>query len=78
MANLRVTLSARIRLQMQRLRMDRPTLIEQSGLSKNAISRLMRCDVGASVDSIEKLADALGVDAFMLLVPIPVDSGDSD
>lgn len=77
MTNLRATLSARIRLQMRRCRMDRPALIAASGLSKNAISRLMRCDVGASVDSIEKLAKALNVDPFMLLVPIS-DNGEDE
>lgn len=77
MAGLRTVLSARIRLSMQRCNMDRAKLIEKSGLSKNAISRLMRCDVGASVDSLEKLAAALDVDPFMLLVPV-TDNGEDE
>lgn len=78
MNNLRTILSARIRIWQKRLDMDIPTLIEKSGMKQTAIYRLKRGDVGATVDSIEKLAKAFDIDPFMLLVPIPVDNGEDD
>jgi len=77
MQDLRVILSAKIRIWQERMQMDNAELARRSDVSIDAIYKLKRCERGASIDVVGKLAGAFGIDPFMLLVPV-ADNGDAD
>lgn len=78
MTDVRPILSANIKFWMNKLDMDMNDLIRESGMKKTAIYRIKACDLGATTASIAKLADAFGIQPFMLLVPVAVDNGSDE
>ena len=78
MTDTRAILSANIRFWMQKLGMDVKDVVEKSGMKRTAIYRIKGGDLGATTDSIAKLANAFGIQPFMLLVPVMVDNGEDE
>ncbi len=78
MTDVRARLSWNIGFWMEKLGMNVKDLIEKSGMKKTAIYRIKAGDLGATTDSIAKLADAFGIDPQLMLAPVPVDNGESD
>ena len=78
MTDTRAILSANIRFWMKKLGMNVKDLIEKSGMKKTAIYRIKAGDLGTTTDSIAKLADAFGIQPFMLLVPVAIDNGEDE
>lgn len=78
MTDTRAILSANIRFWMKNLNMDVKELVEKSGMKKTAIYRIKAGDLGATADSIAKLANAFGIQPFMLLVPVMIDNGEDE
>ena len=78
MIDVRAILSANIRFWMQKLDMDVKDVVEKSGMKRTAIYRIKAGDLGATTDSIAKLANAFGIQPFMLLVPVMVDNGEDE
>lgn len=70
MKKLRQRLSAQVEIWMIRERLDVQQLARRSTLSEKTIYRILTGDVGASVDSLEKLGLAFSIDPFLLLIPI--------
>lgn len=63
----------RIAANVKRLRkkrgMNQEKFAELAGFHRTYISQLERCVTNISVDGLERLADALGVDITVLLMP---------
>jgi len=76
MEALRVILSANIRIWQRRMRLDNAALANRSAVSVDAIYKLKRCERGASIDVVGKLAKAFDIEPFMLLVPPVIDNGE--
>lgn len=78
MTDVRAILSANIRFWTKKLDMDVKDLVEKSGMKKTAIYRIKAGDLGATTDSIAKLASAFGIQPFMMLVPVAIDNGEDE
>lgn len=78
METLRATLSAQIRIWQRRTRLDNAALAEKAEVSVDAIYKLKRCERGANIDIVGKLAKAFDIQPFMLLVPVEVDNGEDE
>lgn len=49
---------------------NRPkSLSVDAGVTLSTIQRVMKCEVGASLDTLESIADALHIQVYQLLVP---------
>ncbi len=77
-AKARRMISAQLRVWMADRKMDRFALSEASGLSPDAIYKILRGDRGASADSLTLLAAGLGIQVAVLLMPIEADNGSDD
>lgn len=78
MEYLRTILSAQMRIWQRRTGMDNAALAKKANVSIDAIYKLKRCERGASIDVVGRLAKALEIDAFMLLVPVATDNGEDE
>ena len=67
---MRSRLSANIRIWMRKTERDVAKLSADSGISGNAIYMIMRCERGASVDTITQFADAFDIPPAVLLMPV--------
>lgn len=74
----RQLLSANIRFWMLKQNMSIKTLVEKSGIKQSAIYRIKAGDLGATTNSIAKLAHAFGIQPFMMLVPVAIDNGEDE
>lgn len=68
-----MTIRHRLAENLIRIRRDRSLsqadLAHQSGLAETLIAQIERSDYDTDVDMLEQLADALGVDIYVLLAP---------
>lgn len=78
MEYLRAILSAQIRIWQRRTGMDNATLAKESAVSVDAIYKLKRCERGASIDVVGRLAKAFDIDPFILLVPVAIDNDENE
>lgn len=78
MINVRAILSANIKFWMLKLNMDVQELVKRSGIKQSAIYRIKAGDLGATTNSIAKLAHAFGIQPFMMLVPVAIDNGEDE
>ena len=63
--NVRALLAYRFELVGDKVR----ALASSSGVAKSTIHRILKCEVGATIDAIEQLALALDVSVYQLLTP---------
>ena len=47
-------------------------LAKDAGVTLSTVQRMMKAETGASVDNIETVAEALGFEPYMLLMPSPL------
>lgn len=64
---LRTIFATNLRLLRSKMRYTQEQLAEQAGISCNHVGMLEREERGPTIEVIEKLADALGVDPIQLL-----------
>jgi transcriptional regulator with XRE-family HTH domain len=71
----RSMVSAQLRLWMGDRKMDRFVLAQKSGVHSDSIYKILRGNRGANVDSLALLADGLGIQLAVLLMPLEPDNG---
>ena len=68
--SIREVLSTNLKIQMERSGVTtQAALAKLSGVSQAQIGNVLRCKRGASIDLIEKLANGLGCDPWLLIAP---------
>lgn len=65
---LRKVLAANLRHYRKQQGLSQEVLAAKAGLHRTYVSHVEQCRYGASVDNIENLAEALGVEAHLLLM----------
>ena len=66
---LRIRFAANLREQRQKLGLSQEALADLAGLHRTYVSQVERTVTNVSIDNVEKLAKALGVDVQALFAP---------
>lgn len=66
---IRQRLASNLRTQRQRLNLSQEALADLAGLHRTYVSQVERTVTNVSLDNISRLAEALGVDVYLLLKP---------
>ncbi len=69
MANNRCKICAKIKIERMKRNLSQEELAGSAGLSKNGLGRIERAEVSPTIVTLEKIADALGMD-FLDLVDV--------
>jgi transcriptional regulator with XRE-family HTH domain len=75
--DIRQRLAANLREQRLRLNISQETLADLAGLHRTYVSQVERTVTNVSLDNIVRLAQALNLDAHVLLLPRDTDAGSS-
>lgn len=66
----RVRFAQRLRIQRQDLGLSQEELADRAGLHRTYVGSVERAERNISIDSMERLAEALGLDVSDLLAPL--------
>lgn len=69
--NARQRISANLKRFRTERKLSQEQMAELAGFHRTYVSQLERCVTNISIDGLERLADALGVDIAALLEPVP-------